>query len=373
MYDLLNYKKSKIQFIISKFCKMIDGGKGSGNFGHVGRKGKVGGSGKSNNNTVQYSINSQTDIENNIIKEAQESIKQDLKNKRPLKKINSNIDNIGNINVEHNGIKKKAGKILKKYMQAKEFIRVGTDENDTVNIFFDTKMNDINEDTRTNIIAGMDEVIQCLKELYPSKKLKKRIEIYFDTMNNENYAGLFSTPNDFITVEKGYYLQTKKDADVDSADKQHVNAYKNTILHELIHKMEMETNRLHHQTSGMREWVACSNSLLYYNSFKDYEISRRPFNNVYYFSNKFARYIIDKYGKETILKMNRQAKGDLWARFVKATKEKDTQKVLKDFLQSINWDSDEPAIRKKCKGDRSEENKFKAALDLMREFGILLN
>ncbi len=42
--DLFDYKKDAIYEIYKKVIKMHDGGKGSGNFGHAGRKGKVGGS-----------------------------------------------------------------------------------------------------------------------------------------------------------------------------------------------------------------------------------------------------------------------------------------------------------------------------------------
>lgn len=135
--------------------------------------------------------------------------------------------------------------------------------------------------------------------------------------------------------------------------------------------MEYEVGRAKHQKSGMREWTACSQALLYY----DYEpleyAKQEPFHNVYFFSNTFTDYIVKKYGKEMILKMNRLDDGDLFDRFDKVTGETNNVSLLKDFLKSINWQGKEYSIRKLCKGNKSERIKFCAICERLRNFELL--
>lgn len=65
MNDLLEYKKDCIYFVMKRVIKALDGGKGSGNFGHSGRPGKIGGSSSSGGDSSKEKSVSNKNTENN--------------------------------------------------------------------------------------------------------------------------------------------------------------------------------------------------------------------------------------------------------------------------------------------------------------------
>lgn len=266
-------------------------------------------------------------------------------------------------------------------LRAKDYTPIAQDKHKHINIFADTAMSKkLTPEKQKKINKAVDETVEKLREIYPNVDFKRKFNIYIDTMKNRNASGCYELGKGYICLAKttNEYKELMVDGKKQyTAGTMHdilndADAFKETLLHEMSHKMEHEIGQLEKQSSGLQEWIACSQAMLHYPSYRLTAAKTYPFLNVYFFCDAMSDYLIKNYGKETVLKMNKMTNKSWLTRLVDATETKDVVGLIKDFMKSVDWKGEERNVLKRCGGDYSEETKFSAAIDILRnEFHIL--